>query len=315
MNNSTELILQAVELPVLRDRGIQLRVLREDLHHHPAAGNKWHKLRYNLEAATEQGHDGVLSFGGAWSNHILALAASARRRGLESIGIIRGEAEYAANPLLSEARAQGMRLHFVDRAEYRKRHDPAWQQALGARFGHPYLIPEGGSNALGARGCQALGEQLLTETRGDFDILCCAVGSGGTLAGLGRALLPARRAVGYAVVKDTSLPRRIADLLPDGALQPELKDAARRGYGRSDTELTIFVEAFIRQTGIPIEPVYTGKLFMRLLEDIGQGKYPPGSRLIVLHSGGVWGRHKKAGSADADPTGLEPARGVEPPTS
>ncbi len=315
MNSLSGLILQAVELPVLRDRGIQLRVLREDLRHHPAAGNKWHKLRYNLQAAIEQGHRSVLSFGGAWSNHILALAASAGQRDLESIGVIRGEAEYADNPLLSEARAHGMRLHFIDRAEYRKRHDPAWQQTLRARFGHPYLIPEGGSNTLGARGCQALGERLLAETGGDFDMLCCAVGSGGTLAGLSRALLPARRAIGYAVVKDTSLPRRIADLLADGAPQPELRNAARRGYGRSDAELTAFVEDFIRQTGIPIEPVYTGKLFMRLLEDIERGNFPPGNRLIVLHSGGVWGRHKKAGSADTDPAGLEPARGVEPPTS
>ncbi len=309
------MILQVIELPILRERGIHLRVLREDLRHHPAAGNKWHKLRYNLEAAIEQGHRSVLSFGGAWSNHILALAASARQQGLASIGIIRGEAEYAANPVLSEARARGMRLHFVDRGEYRKRHDPAWRETLRACFGHPYLIPEGGSNALGVHGCKVLGETLLTETGGDFEIICCAVGSGGTLAGLASALQPARQAIGYTVVKDNSLPGRIAYLLQDRAPQPVLRNAARRGYGRGDTQLAAFVADFIGRTGIPIEPVYTGKLFMHLLEDIGQGEYPPGSRVIVLHSGGVRNRHEKAGSEDTDPAGLEPARGVEPPTS
>lgn len=296
-SQTNETAVTPVEMPCLSERNISLWLLRLDQTHPQISGNKWFKLKYNLEAAKEQGYNKVLSFGGAYSNHIHALAWAANALGMQSVGVIRGEPEYAANPTLSDARRWGMQLHFVNRSDYRKRSEPAYIQQLLAELGETeetlFLIPEGGSNAAAVRGCQEIiGPALITALRPDQLILPC--GTGGTLAGVALSQ-PQLSVLGIPVLKNAEfLYNDIRNLISSaGQLDPQNwtldLEGHCGGYGRTSEQLLDFIATMAAQQAIELDQVYTGKMLLRILQRIEQGLVPEGSTLLAIHTGGLQG--------------------------
>jgi 1-aminocyclopropane-1-carboxylate deaminase len=297
-------LLQSVDLPELQAADISLRILRLDKfsdteHASTASGNKYFKLKHNFAAAKNLGVNTLLSFGGVWSNHLHALASEAAAQNMQSIGIVRGDGASIDTAMLQDVKALGMQIHFVSREDYRRRHDAEYLQFLAERFNHPYIIPEGGSNLLGAQGCKEIvalidSQSIYSKNTDDYDVIALPVGSGGTLAGIASALSADREVLGYSVVQDTELPQRIGNLLQQLQVVNQnnwcLRDACYTGrYGQCNAELARFIVDFSARTGVPIEPTYSGKLFYALFNDIAAGYFPRGSRLIAVHTGGMQG--------------------------
>jgi 1-aminocyclopropane-1-carboxylate deaminase/D-cysteine desulfhydrase-like pyridoxal-dependent ACC family enzyme len=282
--------------PRIQRHGVTLAVKREDLLHPLVSGNKWRKLKYNLFHARAEGHDTLLSFGGAYSNHLHALASAGRLWDFTTIGVVRGEPWAAQNPTLSHARQCGMRLHFVGREEYRRRHDLNWQAALRERYGHCYLIPEGGSNRLALEGVGEIWEEL-TEP---FDFVATAAGTGATAAGLMARAPLATTVLAFAVLKGAGFLRRdIEKWLAgvSGERRWRLLEAYHGGgYARLTPELVRFMDDFERRHGIALDPVYTGKMMYGLYDLVERGEIPAGSRVLALHTGGLQGRAGMAGA-------------------
>jgi 1-aminocyclopropane-1-carboxylate deaminase len=268
-------------------------VLHLDRLNPPAGGNKAFKLKHNL-AELNPG-DTVLSFGGAWSNHIHALAAMGRQRGLQTIGVIRGERPAQLSATLRDAVEWGMQLHFVSRSDYRRRHDPAYIDSLQSRFGPCRIIPEGGANTAGVRGCREIVSMLHTSEIG-FDLIAVACGTGSTLAGLVCDLDPGQRGLGVAVLK--GLEKQPVDVgnwvREQGVPQRDNWSIESRfhcgGYARNTPELRKFVREFERVQGLPLDPVYTAKLFFALYQLRVTGELADGVRVLALHTGGLQGR-------------------------
>ncbi len=284
--------LQVVDDPRLRQAGVQLLVKREDLVHPVISGNKWHKLRYNLEAARSQGHHTLLSFGGAYSNHIHALAAAGRAAGFNTIGVIRGECYEPLNPTLQFAADQGMRLHYLNRREYRRKSSPELLDGLRRLFGAFYPIPEGGSNALAVKGCR----EIVADIDQPFDIIATACGTGGTLAGLVAGLEGRAQALGFAVLKGGAFLRDEVAALLQSAAEPPFgnwsinPDYHFGGYAKVKPELLAFMADFEARHAIPLEPVYTAKMLFGLFDLIAQGFFPRGTTIVAIHTGGLQGR-------------------------
>ncbi|WP_258048970.1 1-aminocyclopropane-1-carboxylate deaminase/D-cysteine desulfhydrase [Hymenobacter sp. NBH84] len=196
---TSPLILQELPEPVAARRNIRLLLLRDDLTQPALPGNKWRKLKYNLREARHLGHNTLLTFGGAYSNHLAAVAAAGPLHGFRTVGVVRGEPTLPLNPTLAGAQAHGMQLHYLDRATYRRKTEPEVLAELLREVGPAYVIPEGGSNALALPGCAELVTELTQQT--DFDYLCVACGTGGTLAGLLTGLAGTRQAIGVAALK------------------------------------------------------------------------------------------------------------------
>lgn len=291
--------LQALNLSQFANYAIDVNVLRLDLMHPHLGGNKWFKLKENLILARQQQHSTLLSFGGAWSNHIRALAGAAAIKGFQSIGLIRGEMVEPLNPVLRYAAEQGMQLHSLDRTTYRRRTEPQFIAELHQRFGDFYLIPEGGSNTDGVQGCTEIADFLPWQeadipAKRRFVLLAC--GTGTTLAGLLMGMAQRNiqaTVVGVAVLKGADfiaeqVKQWLSDVQPDSvpAWQVEL-DFHQGGYARSNTALDSFIADFRQQTRLPLEPVYSGKLFKAVVSLVEQGRFPPGSELVIIHSGGI----------------------------
>ncbi|MEV0257493.1 pyridoxal-phosphate dependent enzyme [Streptomyces sp. NPDC050732] len=275
-------------------RGVQLLLKRDDLIHRDLPGNKYRKLALNLRAAADAGHDTLLTFGGAYSNHLRATAAAGRLLGLATIGVVRGDelAGRPLNPSLTRCAADGMRLHFVDRATYRRKAEPETLAALlrETDASAAYVIPEGGSNTLAVRGCTALGEELREHT----DVAAVACGTGGTLAGLAAGLGPDRRALGIPVLKGGFLGDDIAALQRRTFGEPttnwRLDDRFHwGGYARTPPELIAFAEDFEdrhgREIGLSVEHLYVAKLLYALTVLSEEGAFRPGTRLTAVITG------------------------------
>ncbi len=283
--------LQKLTSEILDQAEVTLRVKRLDLIHPVVSGNKWYKLKYNLLAAQAEGATTLLSFGGAYSNHIHALAGACKMLGLSSIGVIRGEPHTPLNATLHYAQSCGMRLHYLNRSDYRLKHTDVIQQRLKDQYGDLYIVPEGGSNALALKGVA----ELIEELGDDYDRLCCACGSGGTLAGLISGLNGHKQLEGFAALKGADFlytdVRRLliaAGRVDPGNWQINL-DYHFGGFAKKTPQLLAFMRQFEAEQGIPLEPIYTGKLFYGLFEKIKAGAYPRGTRIIALHSGGLQG--------------------------
>ncbi|WP_421272789.1 1-aminocyclopropane-1-carboxylate deaminase/D-cysteine desulfhydrase [Aeromonas taiwanensis] len=279
--------LHRIHHPLLTAHGVTLWCKRDDLIHPSLSGNKWRKLKYHLQQARAQGKTHILSFGGAYSNHIHALAAAGCRLGLRTTGIIRGEAASVSNATLSAARGWGMDLVFVDRQSYRRRQDPAWL----AQFedADTLIVPEGGSSPRALPGVAELVDELPFSP--DLWVLPCA--SGGTLAGLIAGKRERERILAIAVIKGgTQLRDEVCRLHPGAATTEGWRIALDHhdgGYARFSPALWQWVQAFCAETGLPLEPIYSGKAMWGLFRELEAGRIPRGSEVVFLHTGGLQG--------------------------
>jgi len=277
---------QTINLPY----PVQLTIKRLDQIHPHISGNKFFKLKYNLLAAQEQGLNQVLTFGGAFSNHIAATAFAAHHFGFQSIGIIRGDelAHQMLNPTLAMAQQLGMQLHFVSRAEYRLRHDIDYLHQLQQRYPNSYIIPEGGSNALAIQGCK---EILSADDKENYDVICCAVGTGGTIAGLIEGSAEQQHVLGFSALKGDFLKDEIRQWT--AKKNWSLTDAyCCGGYAKNSVELLNFINNFEQKYFIPLEHIYTGKMMMGVFDLIRHHYFPENTRILVIHTGGLQGKIK-----------------------
>lgn len=296
--------LMAISDPLFDRYRVKVWVKRDDLNHPHIQGNKWHKLKFNLDAAKLQRKTTLLTFGGAYSNHIAATAYAAKEAGLKSIGLIRGE-ELAASPhtwshTLKQAVDNGMALEFLTRQVYRLRDDPDFLLDLQQRYPDAYLLPEGGSNELAIQGFESLMTEIEQQCP-QWDTLFTPVGTGATFAGLVRyALARANRKInGVAVLKqaDYLLPsiRKWIGIPPAVAWQM-LTDYHAGGYGKITPELQQLKQRFEAQFSIPLDPVYSIKMVAAFYDQLQRGEIPPHSKVILLHTGGLQGNALQQGT-------------------
>ncbi len=297
------MILTRPELQSIRDAipqaaGVSLQILRLDLLHPQLSGNKWYKLRLNLQAARVQGHETVLSFGGVYSNHLHALAAAGRMLGLKTIGVVRGEPAVPRNATLTFVRQQGMELYHVTRADYRNKGSPAFLAGLRERFGDFFLIPEGGANVAGVQGCADIAELLswsapVPATSSTSErVVALACGTGTTLAGLLLGRREDYRILGVSALKGDFLENDVRMALQGcGVADPGNWNITQEGhcggYARFNSELLDFIGGFQQRTGIPLEPVYTGKMLLGLYRMMERGDFTRGTEIIAIHTGGL----------------------------
>jgi 1-aminocyclopropane-1-carboxylate deaminase len=271
------------ELP----NGISLEIKREDLIHPFVSGNKFRKLKYNLLQAKEEKQETLLTFGGAFSNHIAAVAFAGKEAGFKTIGIIRGEelrAKISENPTLSFAQNCGMQLEFVSREDYRMKNDALFLAHLKQKYGAFYLIPEGGTNALAIKGCQ----EILTEADADFNYICCAVGTGGTISGIINSISPNQKVLGFPALKGDFLKEEIRNFAQNDNWEL-VTDYHFGGYGKVTQELIAFINQFYKEHQIPLDPIYTGKMVFGVLDLIQKNYFPAQSKILLIHTGGIQG--------------------------
>ena len=262
---------------------IEVAVCRFDRIHPTVSGNKWFKLRYYLENASHANKNGIITYGGAYSNHILATALACQEESLDCIGIIRGEKPATLSKTLTEASRMGMRLIFIPRNEYSKKNIPASVSDLN------YLvIPEGGYGETGARGASTMVDHFSLAA---FTHILCAVGTGTTLAGIINACRNNQQVTGISVMKNNLLLEdAVSSLLTNKSYSFSIShDYSFGGYAKYQPSLIEFMNWWFARTGIPSDFVYTGKLFYAALDMIRQGKFPTGSRVLIIHSGGLQG--------------------------
>ncbi|GAB4109439.1 MAG: pyridoxal-phosphate dependent enzyme [Thermoflexibacter sp.] len=287
--------IQEIKDELLEKHQVRLLVKREDLIHPLIKGNKWYKLKYNLENARKQGFTKILTFGGAFSNHIYATASAGYLLGFQSIGIIRGEEHLPLNPVLSHAVSCGMEISYLDRATYRKKNEVQIINYLKEKFGDFYLVPEGGTTPLAVKGTK----EILQNVDVEYNYVCCACGTGGTLAGLVAGASDDVQKIGFAVLKGEFLQKDIENLLQEAINQQLILDKPYLnwyinndyhfgGYAKVTTVLQDFVQDFSQKCLIPIEPIYTGKLFYGILDLISKGFFQKDSIILAIHSGGVY---------------------------
>lgn len=267
--------------------GVRVLLKRDDLIHPEIPGNKWRKLKYNIATARELGFKTLLTFGGAYSNHVRATAAAGAYFGFSTVGVIRGEEHLPLNPSLQYAVSRGMRLTYLDRTTYRAKTSEEVIEALHREFGEFYLIPEGGSNAEAVRGCAELSEEL----EEFVDVVFCAVGTGGTLAGLAAGARPDQSVVGVPVLKGGAfLEDDIVGLqeqvygIRSGSWRLEC-DYHFGGYAKRTPELDRFIDDFEQRHGLRLDWVYEAKMMYALFDQVASHNFPTGTTIVALISG------------------------------
>lgn len=276
---------------LLKEKKIRLWIKREDQLHPRISGNKWRKLKYNFLQAERTGNDTILTFGGAFSNHIYATAAAAIELGFKSIGIIRGEEHVPLNPTLKFAVQQGMRLIYMDRDTYRRKSGDEVLLQLRKKFGRFYLVPEGGTNALAIKGCNEITGEIIQ----DYDYICCSVGTGATVAGILSSIEdPTKCVMGFAALKGDFLESEIRRLLSKYRLHHSdnwkiINEYHFNGYAKISPELIYFIKDFEEKHKVLLDPVYTGKMIFGLMDLISKNYFPRGSKITALHTGGLQG--------------------------
>lgn len=283
---------QQIILPELEDRKIQLFIKREDEIHPFVSGNKFRKLKYNFQEAHNQKKKIVLTFGGAFSNHILATAVAGELEGFATIGIIRGDElgidlknTLASNSTLQKASDHGMKFEFISREQYRDKTNPDFLKQLKETYGDFYLIPEGGTNELAVNGC----EEILTNEDVQFDYICCCVGTGGTISGLINSTQVHQKVLGFPALKGDFLEKEIQQYVNEKAHWELIKDYHFGGYGKYSDELIRFINWFKEEAGVPLDPIYTGKMIFGTLQMISKNEFPDGSKILAIHTGGIQG--------------------------
>lgn len=272
---------------VLENTKVSLYIKREDLLHPSISGNKFRKLKYNLAQAKSENKQAILTFGGAFSNHILAVAAAGKEQGFRTIGIIRGEElknKVFENPTLQKAQDYGMVFEFVAREIYKEKNDSKFIQNLEEKFGDFYLIPEGGTNNLAIKGC----EEILTVTDEKFDYICCAVGTGGTISGLINCSKNGQQVLGFPALKGSFLREDICKFVSKSNWDL-ITEYHFGGYAKVSEELILFINEFYQKHKIPLDPIYTGKTMFGVMDLINKNYFPQNSKILVIHTGGLQG--------------------------
>ncbi|WP_026104240.1 1-aminocyclopropane-1-carboxylate deaminase/D-cysteine desulfhydrase [Anabaena sp. PCC 7108] len=288
--------IQRINSEIVANAGVKLSILRLDLMHPQINGNKWFKLKYNLAEAKEKNFSTILTFGGAYSNHIYATAAAGKIFGFRTIGIIRGEENIPLNPTLQFALAQGMELVYIDRRTYKERHTDELQNQLKQQFGEVFIIPEGGCNLNGMRGCIEI-----LETVKEFNTICLACGTGTTLAGMTLSLSQQQKVLGFPILKggdflNEDIKNSLINYLDSGLPAPVncpspwelICNYHFGGYAKVNNELRLFCQNFQQQYDIPLDYVYTGKMFYGVMDLITKGFFNSES-LLLVHTGGLQG--------------------------
>ena len=284
---------QQVHMKEIESAEVSLWMKREDELHPQISGNKFRKLKYNLKEAADRGNHTLLTFGGAYSNHISALAYAGKMNRLKTIGIIRGDELavrpelVAENPTLRLANNLGMQLEFVSRDLYKSRHQEEFINLLRERFGKFYLVPEGGTNALAIKGC----EEILNEDDEVFDYICVSLGTGGTMAGLINSAGKGQKVLGFPSLKGDFLREEIAKITIHRENWSLVSDYHFGGYAKINEKLISFINQFYRSTTIPLDPVYTGKMMYGLVDMIRNKRFEKNSRILAIHTGGLQGIH------------------------
>lgn len=282
---------QKVNLPLLEEKKVEVFIKREDLIHPFVSGNKFRKLKYNLEEAKLQKNQTLLTFGGAFSNHIVATAVAGNLNGFKTIGVIRGdelgkdlEKTLDNNSTLREAHKNGMTFEFVSRESYRNKLGEEFINQLKEQFEDFYLIPEGGTNELAIKGC----EEILTEEDANFDYICSAVGTGGTISGIINSTKKHQKVIGFPALKGDFLEAEIRQFVKkeNWSLQTNYHFG---GYAKYEEELIRFINKFKKDTNILLDPIYTGKMIFGILDLIKKDKFKKGSKVLAIHTGGIQG--------------------------
>ena len=273
-----------IDLPLLSEKGIQLAFKREELLFPGISGNKYRKLKYNIQAAKAAKQHTLLTFGGAFSNHIAAVAYAGAVHGFKTIGVIRGEelASLPLNPTLEKAKSHGMSFHFVTREAYREKHRPQFVAKLQETFGHFYLIPEGGTNALAVKGCTEILHDLDTE----FTHISVAVGTGGTLSGLAEAAFDHQEILGFPALKGAFLQKDICNFTQQNNWSL-FESYHFEGYAKVTPTLVHFANQFNMDTGIVLDPIYTAKMVFGVMDLIANDYFESGSHILMIHTGGL----------------------------
>lgn len=279
-----EIITQKIQLTTNK---VSLCIRREDLIHPFISGNKFRKLKYNLQQAKDENQDTLLTFGGAFSNHIAAVAFAGKEQGFKTIGIIRGdelESKIQDNPTLKFAQECGMQFKFVSREDYRHKTEAVFIENLKQEFGDFYLVPEGGTNEFAVRGC----EEILTKEDAEYDFVCCSIGTGGTISGIINSILPHQKVLGFPSLKGDFLKEEIRKFAVNENW--ELITAYHfGGYGKVNPELIAFINLFYENNQIPLDPIYTGKMVFGVMDMISKDYFPENSKILLIHTGGIQG--------------------------
>jgi 1-aminocyclopropane-1-carboxylate deaminase len=296
--------VQILRWPLLEQLGVEVAIKREDLLHPQLGGNKFYKLHGHLRAFRQSGATSLLSFGGAFSNHLYALAAAGRALAVPTIGVVRGQSPRELSPTLKDVAAMGMHLEFISRTEYRCKEDADWQLPMRERFAGSYWIGEGAGDLIGVAGCAAWAQAALALAPWRPDALCLAAGTGATAAGVlaaspvpvhaflalkgspGEVADTRQKILAFAqslLASDSTLPRPLPSLFLESNYHCG-------GYARFPEELRRFMAGFEAETALLLDPVYTAKLFWGIANMARSGLWRPGTRILVLHSGGVQGR-------------------------
>lgn len=281
-----------IHLPILKEQKVELYIKREDLLHPFISGNKFRKLKYNLQEAKKQNKQSFVTFGGAYSNHILATAAAGKEYGFTTVGVIRGEElgvdlhkTLSQNPTLRKAHEFGMNFLFVTRSRYQQKKESSFLMELENQFPNSYFLPEGGTNLLAIKGC----EEILTDADAGFTHIACAMGTGGTVIGVINSSSIAQKVMVFPALKGNWIVDEIKSLQPNKSNWKVISDYHFGGYGKITEELITFINEFKKETAIALDPIYTGKMLFGILKEIQKGKFEQGDKILAIHTGGLQG--------------------------
>ena len=269
------------------EKGVELYLKREDEIHPFISGNKYRKLKYNLIEAENNGFKTLLTFGGAFSNHIVAVALAGSKLGFKTIGVIRGEElkdKVSDNSILSLAKQCGMQFKFITREEYRNKTSELVINNLKKEFKASYVIPEGGTNHFAIKGC----EEILVPSDEDFDYICCSVGTGGTISGLINCSKPSQQIFGFPALKGDFLQQDISKFVTNTNWNL-INDYHFGGYAKINTQLISFINEFKKNQGIPLDPIYTGKMMFGIFNLIDKNFFKKETKILAIHTGGLQG--------------------------
>ncbi|MET3732962.1 1-aminocyclopropane-1-carboxylate deaminase/D-cysteine desulfhydrase [Moheibacter stercoris] len=267
---------------------VEIYLLREDQIHPNISGNKFRKLKYNLEAFKNGNYSAMLTFGGAYSNHIAAVAAAGKEFSIPTIGIIRGEeleSKYQENPTLQLASQNGMKLEFISRSEYRNKSNPEFLEILKEKFGNVYILPEGGTNEFAVKGC----EEILGQHTKEYNFIACPMGTAGTISGIIRSCNDKQTILGFPALKNADFLREEIQQWTSKSNFDLILDYHFGGYAKITPQFIDFLNEFTQKYNVNLDPIYSGKMMFGLLNLVKQNFFPAKSKVLAIHTGGLQG--------------------------